>query len=202
MKKILISSIVLILLFIGAYYVVSNKDFSPVPNQPNTNANNNTANDAVNKSDSYTKNQESNNIKNNSSKILAPDFTLTDLNGNIVTLSNLRGKKVFLNFWASWCEPCRNEMADIERLYQETKDTDLVILTINSTENKSTVQSYLKANNLNFTVLLDTREEAALNYLTGFIPASFFIDKDGYIVSREEGAITYAEMKANVEALD
>ena len=93
-------------------------------------------------------------------------------------------------------------MADIERLYQETKDTDLVILTINSTENKSTVQSYLKANNLNFTVLLDTREEAALNYLTGFIPASFFIDKDGYIVSREEGAITYAEMKANVEALD
>ena len=101
MKKILISSIVLILLFIGAYYVVSNKDFSPVPNQPNTNANNNTANDAVNKSDSYTKNQESNNIKNNSSKILAPDFTLTDLNGNIVTLSNLRGKKVFLNFWAS-----------------------------------------------------------------------------------------------------
>ena len=201
MKKILISSIVLILLFIGAYYVVSNKDFSPVPNQPNTNANNNTANDAVNKSDSYTKNQESNNIKNNSSKILAPDFTLTDLNGNIVTLSNLRGKKVFLNFWASWCEPCRNEMADIERLYQETKDTDLVILTINSTENKSTVQSYLKANNLNFTVLLDTREEAALNYLTGFIPASFFIDKDGYIVSREEGAITYAEMKANVEAL-
>lgn len=202
MKKILISSIVLILLFIGAYYVVSNKDFSPVPNQPNTNANNNTANDAVNKSDSYTKNQESTNIKNNSSKILAPDFTLTDLNGNIVTLSNLRGKKVFLNFWASWCEPCRNEMADIERLYQETKDTDLVILTINSTENKSTVQSYLKANNLNFTVLLDTREEAALNYLTGFIPASFFIDKDGYIVSREEGAITYAEMKANVEALD
>ncbi len=202
MKKILISSIVLILLFIGAYYVVSNKDFSPVPNQPNTNANNNTANDAVNKSDSYTKNQESNNIKNNSSKILAPDFTLTDLNGNIVTLSNLRGKKVFLNFWASWCEPCRNEMADIERLYQETKDTDLVILTINSTESKSTVQSYLKANNLNFTVLLDTREEAALNYLTGFIPASFFIDKDGYIVSREEGAITYAEMKANVEALD
>ena len=202
MKKILISSIVLILLFIGAYYVVSNKDFSPVPNQPNTNANNNTANDAVNKSDSYTKNQESNNIKNNSSKILAPDFTLTDLNGNIVTLSNLRGKNVFLNFWASWCEPCRNEMADIERLYQETKDTDLVILTINSTENKSTVQSYLKANNLNFTVLLDTREEAALNYLTGFIPASFFIDKDGYIVSREEGAITYAEMKANVEALD
>lgn len=200
MKKILISSIVIILLLIVAYFMVSRKDFSPVPNSSNTNSS--TAKNTTNESNSSTKNENYTYNSNNSSKVLAPDFTLTDLNGHIVTLSNLRGKKVFLNFWASWCEPCKDEMADIERLYQETKDSDLVILTINSTEDKNTIEEYLNANNLNFTVLLDSREEAVMNYLTGYIPSSFFIDTEGYIVSREVGAMTYDEMKANIEILN
>lgn len=201
MKKIIISSIFLILLFTGAYYVVSNTDISPVPNKTNTNSN--TTNKEANNNGTSTNNESStNSADNNSSKILAPDFSLSDLEGNIVTLSELKGKKVFLNFWASWCDPCKEEMLHIEKLYQETKNSDLIILAINSTEDKKAIESFLKENNLNFTVLMDSREETAINYLTGYIPSSFFINKEGYIVSSIVGYMSYDEMKANIEALD
>lgn len=201
MKKIIISSIVLILLFAGAYYVVSNKDFSLVSDKSSTN--NNSSNKESSKSDTSKNSKNSgNSSKNNANKVLAPDFTLSDLEGNTVTLSELRGKKVFLNFWASWCGPCKAEMPDIEKLYQETKDSDLVILAVNVSENKSTAESYLKNNNLNFTVLMDTKDEASNTYVIRSIPSSFFIDKEGYIVSREVGTLTYAEMKDFIKALD
>lgn len=201
MKKIIISSIVLILLFAGAYYVVSNKDFSLVSDKSSTN--NNSSNKESSKSDTSKNSKNSgNSSKNNANKVLAPDFTLSDLEGNTVTLSELRGKKVFLNFWASWCGPCKAEMPDIEKLYQETKDSDLVILAVNVSENKSTAESYLKNNNLNFTVLMDTKDEASNTYLIRSFPSSFFIDKEGYIVSREVGTLTYAEMKDFIKALD
>jgi len=71
------------------------------------------------------------------------DFTLKDLEGNEVKLSSLKGKKVFLNFWATWCPPCKAEMPDIEKLYQETKDSGLVILAINvDTDKKSRTGLY------------------------------------------------------------
>ena len=72
-----------------------------------------------------------------SEKIAALNFKLKDLNGVEVSLSDFKGKKVFLNFWASWCPPCKAEMPDLEKLYQETKDSDLVILAVNIGEDKT-----------------------------------------------------------------
>lgn len=129
------------------------------------------------------------------------DFVLEDLNGNKVTLSELKGKKVFLNFWATWCPPCKAEMPDIEKLYQETKDSDLVILAINAGDDKSTVQDFITKNNYNFSVLLDTDGEVSRLYQVTGIPTSYFIDTEGYLDDGISGAISLESMKEYVNKL-
>ena len=134
-------------------------------------------------------------------KLKAIDFKLKDLNGKEVSLSDFKGKRVFLNFWASWCPPCKAEMPEMEDLYKETKDSDLVILAVNLGENKSTVEKFIKDNNYTFPVLLDNNNEAAVNYRVVSIPTSFFIDKDGTIVDKHIGSITIADMKAYIKKI-
>ena len=129
------------------------------------------------------------------------DFTLEDLNGNKVTLSELKGKKVFLNFWATWCPPCKAEMPDIEKLYQETKDTDLVILAVNVGEDKKTVQGFVKDKEYNFNVLLDVKGEVSQLYQVTGIPTSYFIDTEGYLDDSVTGAIPLESMKEYVNKL-
>jgi thiol-disulfide isomerase/thioredoxin len=80
----------------------------------------------------------------------APNFTLQDLKGNTVSLSDFHGKNIYLNFWASWCGPCKMEMPDLEKIYQKYKDKDLVVLAVNIAENKETVEAFIKANNFSF----------------------------------------------------
>ncbi len=130
------------------------------------------------------------------------DFTLEDLQGNKVTLSELKGKKVYLNFWATWCPPCKEEMPDIEKLYQETKDSNLVILAIDIGEDKKTVQDFINKNNYNFTVLLDTEGTAAELYQVTGIPTSYFIDTEGYLGNAVTGAIPLETMKEYVNNLN
>lgn len=129
------------------------------------------------------------------------DFVLEDLNGNKVTLSELKGKKVFLNFWATWCPPCKAEMPDIEKLYQETKDSDLVILAVNAGDDKNTVQDFITKNNYNFSVLLDTDGEVSRLYQVTGIPTSYFIDTEGYLDDGISGAISLESMKEYVNKL-
>ncbi|HOR85963.1 MAG TPA: TlpA disulfide reductase family protein [Bacillota bacterium] len=130
------------------------------------------------------------------------DFTLEDLDGNNVALSQFRGKKVFLNFWATWCPPCKAEMPDIEKLYQETKDTDLVILAVNVGEDKNTVKSFIEKNNYNFTVLLDVKGEVSQLYQVTGIPTSYFIDTKGYLDGGTTGSIPLESMKGYVDNLE
>lgn len=130
------------------------------------------------------------------------DFELEDLNGNKITLSELKGKKVFLNFWATWCPPCKTEMPDIEKLYQETKDSDVVILAVNVGEDKKTVQDFITKNNYTFTVLLDTTGEVSQLYQVTGIPTSYFIDTEGYLDDGVQGAISLESMKKYVNNLD
>lgn len=132
-------------------------------------------------------------------KVKATDFKLKDLNGKEVFLSDFKGKKVFLNFWATWCPPCKAEMPAIEKLYQETKDSDVVILVVNLGEDKQTVKSFIEKNKYTFNVLLDSNQEAAPDYNIVSIPTSFFIDKDGNIVSKKIGAMSIEEMKSYVK---
>jgi peroxiredoxin len=130
------------------------------------------------------------------------DFTLEDLKGNKVTLSELRGKKVFLNFWATWCTFCVKEMPDMEKLYQETKDGDLVMLAINVGEDKKTVQDFVDKNKFSYTILLDTTGEISQLYQVSGLPTSYFIDTHGHLANGAGGAIPLEKMKEIVDALE
>lgn len=129
------------------------------------------------------------------------DFKLEDLNGNMVSLSDYKSKKVFLNFWATWCPPCKAEMPDIEKLYQETKDSDLIILAVNVGEDKNTVQNFIRNNGYNFPILLDVKGEVSRKYQVTGIPTSYFIDTAGYLDDGATGAIPLESMKEFVSNL-
>lgn len=131
----------------------------------------------------------------------APDFTLTDLDGNNVSLTDFKGKNIYLNFWASWCGPCKLEMPDIEKIHQEYKDKDLVVLAVNLGENKNKVTSFINANKFSFTVLVDPQGKTARSYQVSSIPVSVFINKEGLIVSKRAGLMTYSQMEAYVNDL-
>lgn len=129
------------------------------------------------------------------------DFTLEDLNGNKVKLSSFKGKKIFINFWTTWCGYCKAEMPDIEKLYQETKVSDLVILAINAGESKKTVQDFIKENNYQFTVLMDTDGKVSQLYEVAYLPTSYFIDSEGYLVNGVTSALSLDAMKKYVAEL-
>ncbi|MBU3088223.1 TlpA family protein disulfide reductase [Clostridium gasigenes] len=132
----------------------------------------------------------------------AIDFKLKDLNGKDVSLNDFKGKNVLLNFWATWCPPCKAEMPDIEKLYQENKNSDLVILAVNLGEDKQTVKSFIEKNKYTFDILLDSDQDVAIKYNIVSIPTSFFIDKEGNIVSKKIGAMTLEEMKSYINLLN
>ena len=125
---------------------------------------------------------------------LAPDFSLYDLEGNPVSISDFRGEPVILNFWATWCGPCVYEMPLLQQVYDELSAEELVLLTINTGESASRVEDFLQANNYSLPVLLDRNQEVALKYGIRYIPTTFFIDKDGAIQDAKIGPFTSKEM--------
>src|SRR5208282_2690412 len=112
---------------------------------------------------------------------MAADFSLTDLGGTAISLSSLRGKVVFLNVWATWCAPCREEMPSIEALYEEfSKDPDFVVLAVNEdSEGRSVVDSYVRRSGFKFNVLLDPQNQVGDAYDVSGIPETFIIDRTG-----------------------
>ncbi len=119
---------------------------------------------------------------------VAPDFTLKDLNGNDVKLSDYNGKIVILNFWAVWCKYCLIEMPDFNELNKELeKENDVVILAINSQESLEKVNEYLSSSNIDLKVLLDQDGAVTQTYgVTGF-PTTFFINRDGTLYTYISG---------------
>jgi peroxiredoxin len=126
-------------------------------------------------------------------KIAAP-FALQDLNGRLVTLSDLKGKVVFLNVWATWCGPCRQEMPSIETLYDDFKnDKDLVILAVSQdTSGRSAVEPYVERNGYHFEVLLDPENKVGESYEVSGVPETFIIDRNGRIVAHHMGAFDWS----------
>ncbi len=118
----------------------------------------------------------------------APDFQLNNLDGQSVTLSSLQGKPVLLNFWASWCGPCRSEMPFLEEVHRKWSAQGLTLVVVNIGESSNTVRDFMQSNGYSFLVLLDKEQEAALIYNVNGIPATFFIDKDGIIRGMQVGA--------------
>ncbi|MDR0784645.1 MAG: TlpA family protein disulfide reductase [Treponema sp.] len=120
-------------------------------------------------------------------KLPVTDFSLPLLNGNMVRLSSLRGKVVFLNFWATWCPPCRAEMPSMESLYQRFKEKGLEFLAVDLMEDRDDVLSFVSANKLSFPIAIDTDGRASENYSTGYIPTTFIIDKGGDVIAATVG---------------
>ncbi|MEA3361834.1 MAG: TlpA disulfide reductase family protein [Thermodesulfobacteriota bacterium] len=116
---------------------------------------------------------------------VAPDFTLTDMQGQQVSLSQFRGKVVVLNFWATWCPPCREEMPSMEQLYRDFKDKGLVMLAVNVDENgKKAVSQFLQKTPHSFPILLDSENIAQNAYGVFRFPESFIIDRNGVVVEK------------------
>ena len=128
---------------------------------------------------------------------LAPDFTVLDKDGNKVKLSDHIGKKVIVNFWASWCGPCKNEMPDFQKAYEAYGD-DIVFMMVNMTDGTSeTIKSatkFIENAGYSFPVYFDTEESALYAYYVYSIPATYFINSDGTLVA-------YARGMLNEEAL-
>ena len=119
---------------------------------------------------------------------LAPDFQLRSLDGEFVSLGDLRGKPVLINFWATWCPPCRNEMPYLQGIYEEWSGLGLEVLAINIGEDPSKVEEFMRGNNLSFAALLDIGQDVTEEYGITGIPATFFVDKDGIIQDKVVGA--------------
>lgn len=127
---------------------------------------------------------------------VAPDFTLEDTNGNKVTLSSLRGKVVMVNFWATWCPPCKEEMPSMERLNKIMAEEDFVMLAINTEKDgRSVVPDFLKKNPHDFTVLYDDQGTVQQEYGVYKFPESFVIRKDGTVDQKVIGAIDWSSVK-------
>ncbi|MEE8418559.1 MAG: TlpA disulfide reductase family protein [Dehalococcoidales bacterium] len=124
---------------------------------------------------------------------IAPDFRLQSLEGEMVNLGDLRGKVVLLNFWATWCGPCRDEMGYLEEVHREWTDRGLALLAINVGETIPQVEDFMREFNLTLPVLLDGDMGVARIYnITGY-PTTFLIDKNGIIQGKQIGAFPNTE---------
>ena len=128
----------------------------------------------------------------------APDFTLTDLDGNQIRLSDLRGKVVFINFWATWCPPCRAEMPEIEAIHQEYKSKDVVVIGVDILESENVVRDLVEQGGYTWTFVIDTTGEMSSSYKVNAIPSSYFIDREGVIRAVNIGAMTKRAMEAKL----
>ncbi|MFO7820210.1 MAG: TlpA disulfide reductase family protein [Halanaerobacter sp.] len=124
---------------------------------------------------------------------IAPDFELTNLDGERVSLSDYRGKYLLLNFWATWCPPCRREMPDLNEFHKENKD-DFVVLAVNLGGAKEKVSKFIDDGSYIFPVLLDENKEVGDRYNIASIPTSYFIGPQGKIQDIKKGAITKTEL--------
>ena len=111
------------------------------------------------------------------------DFELQDLSGATRRLSDFRGKVVFLNFWATWCGPCRFEMPSMEKLYRRLKDEGLEILAVNLQEDRSSVEQFVDEYGLSFPVLLDTTGRIGATYGARSIPTTYIVDREGFVIA-------------------
>lgn len=115
------------------------------------------------------------------------DFTLQDLEGKPISLSDYKGKVVFIDFWATWCPPCRLSIPYVEKLYEQYKDNeDFVVLGINLEESKEDITKFMKKQKMNYPILLSDKKVIS-NYKITSIPRFFLIDRNGEIYNKYVG---------------
>jgi len=184
-KKKTIIGIIVFVLFLGiSFFAYSNlaNHYKPTAETPN----------------------ENQSPKQEETKTLAPDFTVYDAKGNKVNLSDYRGKPVVLNFWASWCPPCKGEMPHFNEVYVSAKDNVvfmMIDLVDGERETKEKGQQYVKNMGYTFPVCFDLEQQAAYTYGISSIPTTFFIDFNGYIVKAYQGAIDKGTLQDGINSL-
>jgi len=139
-----------------------------------------------------------------SDRIPAPDFVMTDIEGNEVHLSDFIGKPVVLNFWASWCGPCKMEMPDFDEKYAQLGEEVhflMVNMTDGSRETVDVAKEFIEAQGYAFPVYFDTEMDAAITYGVSSIPTTYFIDAEGYAVAQAMGAIDAQTLQTGIDMI-
>ncbi len=162
-------------------------------NDETTNKDTQASNKLVTSDEEKQNNEKQNNERSQqANKTKAPDFTIIDSNNNSVKLSDFFGKPIVLNFWASWCPPCKSEMPDFNEVYGDVKG-DITFMMVDLVDGqRETVdkgKKYIQEQGFKFPVYYDSKQEAAYAYGIQSIPTTIFIDKDGYIVTGIKSAI-------------
>ena len=129
----------------------------------------------------------------------APDFALRRADGIVIKLSDLRGKVVWVNFWASWCVPCKKELPDIQKLYDEKRADGLEVLTVNWKDDRDTAQQFFDSRALTLPLLFDSAGKVYDQYRLQGLPDSFFIDRDGKIAALQFGFLTEEKMRQRLK---
>jgi thiol-disulfide isomerase/thioredoxin len=127
---------------------------------------------------------------------VAPDFTLPTVDGQQVSLEAYRGKVVFLNFWATWCIPCREEMPALERLYQAYQAQDFAVISIDLKETADQVKAFFQKHALSFPALLDQNGAVFRDYLVAGMPTTYLIGRDGMLLARGVGGRDWTRAEA------
>lgn len=133
--------------------------------------------------------------------IAAPDFTVTDIDGNEYKLSDFFGKPIVLNFWASWCPPCKAELPDFEKVFGELGDEVsflMVDLVDGQRETVTKGSEFIEESGYSFPVYYDTAQDAAYSYGISSIPTTLFIDSEGYIITGHQGQLNEAMLRKGI----
>ena len=131
----------------------------------------------------------------------APDFTLQTLDGQPLSLSDLRGKPVVLNFWATWCPPCRAEMPELQAASEAYAAGGVIVLGVNQDGTADEVRAYQTELGLSFPVVLDSAYDAVKVYQINSLPTTFFIDRDGVIRDSVVGQMNAAMLKQRLRSI-
>jgi peroxiredoxin len=132
---------------------------------------------------------------------LAPDFTLTTLEGDTVRLSDLRGQPVLINFWASWCGPCRSEMPHIQAAHETHSKDGLVVLGVDQMESPPAVARFVNEFNLTFLIPMDSDGKVSRAYQARGLPTSFFVDADGIIRDTFTGPMSAGHIESLLDGI-
>ena len=169
-----------------------------------TSSENNASAETTTEDNNSTDSSSQNNNNEDVELKLAPDFTVYDLEGNEVHLSDYFGKPIIVNFWASWCGPCKMEMPDFDTAYAAYKD-DIVFLMVNMTDgSRETIDkasAFISDSGYSFPVYYDTEYSAAITYSVSSLPTSFFLNEKGELVAHAKGAIDADTLQRGIDMI-
>ena len=209
-KKTIILIALFVVLMAGASVLYNNLSKNYQPDTlltENSNSDIDSGNTASNETNSNTDATENTNQSEDSSsenKNLAPNFTVYDLEGNEVNLTDFFGKPIIVNFWASWCGPCKMEMPDFDAAYTTYKD-EIVFLMVNMTDgSRETLEkasSFIADSEYTFPVYYDTEYSAAITYSVSSLPTTYFINADGELIAHARGAIDADTLQKGIDMI-